>query len=139
MKLSEQSVKVSNPGIQQVRRFSVDGQFRGDALFDETTGCPARPEIADPKDTMRHFEVPEGAVGEDLLVPVCRGGEFVRESPALREIQARCREQLAALHAGVKRLQHPHAYPAGLERGLTERKAALIRQYQSRTVPQILK
>ncbi len=139
VKLSEQSVKVSNPGIQQVRRFSVDGQFRGDALFDETTGCPARPEIADPKDTMRHFEVPEGAVGEDLLVPVCRGGEFVRESPPLREIQARCRKQLAALHAGVKRLQHPHAYPAGLERGLTERKAALIRQYQSRTVPQILK
>jgi nicotinate phosphoribosyltransferase len=133
VKLSEQSVKVSNPGIQQVRRFSVDGQFRGDALFDETTGCPERPEIVDPKDTMRHFEVPEGAVGEDLLVPVCRGGEFVMESPPLREIQARCREQLAALHAGIKRLQNPHSYPAGLERGLAERKAALIREHQKKS------
>ena len=72
------------------------------------------------------------AVGEDLLVPVCRGGEFVRQSPTLEEIQARCRAQLAALHGGVKRLQHPHAYPAGLERGLADRKAALIYEYRQK-------
>ena len=132
LKLSEQSVKVSNPGIQQVRRFSVDGQFRGDALFDEEAGCPAQPEIVHPADPARHFKVPGEAVGEDLLVPVCRGGEFVRESPALEEIQARCRAQLAALHGAVKRLQHPHAYPAGLERGLADRKAALIYEYRQK-------
>ena len=51
---------------------------------------------------------------------------------ALEEIQARCRVQVAALHGGVKRLQHPHAYPAGLERGLAERKAALIYEYRQK-------
>lgn len=130
LKLSEQSVKVSNPGIQQVRRFSVDGVFRADALFDEESGCPDLPEIVHPADPLRHFKVPEGAEAEDLLVPICRGGQFIGESPPLPEIQARCREQLAALHGGVKRLQNPHSYPAGLERGLADRKAALIEHYR---------
>ncbi len=31
-----------------------------------------------------------------------------------------------AFHAGVKRFEHPHAYPAGLEQGLFERKLALV-------------
>lgn len=126
LKLSEQSVKVSNPGIQQVRRFKVDGRFRADVIFDAEAGCPARPEIVHPADPGRRFSVPEGAVGEDLLRPVFRGGEFVGPKPALPEIQAYCRSQLAALHPTVKRLSNPHAYPAGLELGLWERKMALI-------------
>ena len=40
--------------------------------------------------------------------------------------------QLASLHGGVKRLQHPHAYPAGLELRLAERKAALIYEYRQK-------
>ncbi|MES2707581.1 MAG: nicotinate phosphoribosyltransferase [Verrucomicrobiota bacterium] len=132
LKLSEQSVKVSNPGIQQVRRFSVDGQFRADVIFDEEAGCPAVPEIVHPADAVRRFTVPDKAIGEDLLVPVCRGGEFVGESPSLPEMQARCRAQLAALHPAVKRLLHPHAYPAGLERGLWERKMELIEEFRAR-------
>jgi nicotinate phosphoribosyltransferase len=126
LKLSEQSVKVSNPGIQQVRRFTADGRFRADVIFDEEHGCPEHPEIVHPADPARRFTVPPDAVGQDLLVPVCRGGQFMEGTPTLPEIQARCRAQLAALHPTVKRLSHPHAYPAGLERGLWERKMTLI-------------
>ena len=35
MKLSEQAEKVSNPGIQQVRRFRQDGEFLADMIYDE--------------------------------------------------------------------------------------------------------
>lgn len=126
LKLSEQSAKVSNPGIQQVRRFQVDGQFRGDALFDEEMGCPDRPEIVHPADPLRRHVASEGAAWEDLLKPVCRKGEFVGELPMLPAIQARCRRQLAGLHPSIRRLQNPHSYPAGLERGYWERKEALI-------------
>lgn len=130
IKLSEQSAKVSNPGIQQVRRFSLNGEFRADVLFDEEIGCPDRPEIVHPSDPTRTHAMPDGSTGEDLLVPVCRVGQFVGESPTLAEIQARCCGQLASLHAGVKRLQNPHAYPAGLERGLALRKAEMIEKFR---------
>ena len=35
VKLSEQAVKISNPGVLQVRRFYHDGQATGDMIFDE--------------------------------------------------------------------------------------------------------
>lgn len=131
LKLSEQSAKTSNPGIQQVRRFRLNGQFRADAVYDEETGCPDRPEIIHPADAARRFEIPDGAIPENLLVPVCRKGEWVMAPVSLTEIQTRCREQLAALHPTIKRLRNPHAYPAGLERGLADKKEALIRAHRA--------
>ncbi|MDB6135899.1 MAG: nicotinate phosphoribosyltransferase [Verrucomicrobiales bacterium] len=132
VKLSEQSVKVSNPGIQQVRRYQVDGVFRADVIFDEEVGCPEHPEIVHPADPLRRFAIPPDATGKDLLVPVCRGGEWTSPLPSLPEIQAHCRAQLAALHPTMKRLLNPHAYPAGLERGLWDRKMALIEEFKAR-------
>ena len=132
LKLSEQAVKVSNPGIQQVRRFTFNGEFRGDAIYDEEHGCGEPVEIAHPADPARMKTMPEGASHEDLLQPVCRGGDWVCNLPLLMEIQARCRAQLGSLHPTIKRLQHPHEYPAGLERGLAEEKAKLIREHRTK-------
>lgn len=128
IKLSEQAVKVSNPGIQQVRRFILDGEFRGDVIFDEEQGCPPAAEIIHPADITRGKAMPDGATHEDLLRPVFRAGKVIAELPTLPQMQARCRKQLTHLHATVKRLQHPHEYPAGVERGLHERKLAMIQQ-----------
>ena len=128
LKLSEERIKISNPGIQQVRRFTLEGEFRGDAIYDEESGCPTPVEITHPSDSTRTKTMPEGASHEDLLQPVYRGGELIVETPALTQIQKRTREQLTHLHATVKRLQHPHEYPAGVERTLHERKLELIRK-----------
>src|SRR5205085_10918877 len=52
IKLSEQVVKISTPGILQVRRFAVDGQMGGDMIWDELSvdaaalGSAARPGAA---------------------------------------------------------------------------------------------
>lgn len=131
IKLSEQAVKVSNPGIQQVRRFTLQGEFRGDVIFDEEQGCPQAPEIIHPADPTRGRTMPEGSTHEDLLRPVFRAGKLVAEMPALPQVQARAREQLAHLHATIKRLDNPHEYPAGVERGLYERKVKMIQQAKS--------
>ncbi len=131
IKLSEQAIKVSNPGIQQVRRFTLKGEFRGDAIYDEEHGCPALVEIMHPSDPTRSKPIPEGATHEDLLQPVFRAGKLVAELPTLPQIQSRCREQLTHLHATVKRLQHPHEYTAGVERTLHERKLQLIQKAKS--------
>ena len=131
IKLSENAVKVSNPGIQQVRRFSLNGEFRGDAIYDEEHGCPDQVEIVHPSDPSRSKVMQAGASHEDLLQPVFRGGKLVGEQPTLPQIQNRCREQLTHLHATVKRLQHPHEYPAGVERTLHDRKVQLIQKAKS--------
>lgn len=128
IKLSEQAVKVSNPGIQQVRRFTLDGEFRGDVIFDEEAGCPEPVEIIHPADITRGKLMPEGATHEDLLQPLFRAGKLATELPTLPQIQARCREQLTHLHATVKRLDHPHEYPAGVERSLHDRKLEMIQK-----------
>jgi len=128
IKLSEQAAKVSNPGIQQVRRFTVDGEFRGDAIFDEEDGCAEPVQIIHPSEPARVKTMPEGASHEDLLVPVYRAGELVYQIPSLPDIQSHCRDQLRHLNATSKRLQNPHTYPAGLERSLAQRKMTLIEQ-----------
>ncbi|HEY1080897.1 MAG TPA: nicotinate phosphoribosyltransferase, partial [Prosthecobacter sp.] len=126
IKLSEQAIKVSNPGIQQVRRFILNGEFRGDAIYDEETGCTGQVEIAHPSDPLRHKTIPEGATHEDLLKPVFRQGVLVGEQPSLAQIQARTKGQLTHLNPTHKRLLHPHEYTAGVERSLAERKLAMI-------------
>ncbi len=131
IKLSEQAIKVSNPGIQQVRRFTLNGEFRGDAIFDEEHGCHAPVEIMHPSDPTRSKTIPEGASHEDLLQPVFKAGQLLAELPTLPQIQSRCREQLTHLHATVKRLDHPHEYTAGVERTLNERKLQLIQKAKS--------
>lgn len=133
IKLSEQAAKVSNPGIQQVRRFTLDGEFRGDAIFDEEQGCAESVRIVHPGDVQRMKEMPEGASYEDMLKPLYRAGKLVGALPSLPKIQQRCHEQLSHLHATIKRLQHPHEYPAGVEQALHERKLAMIKTAQGTT------
>jgi nicotinate phosphoribosyltransferase len=126
LKLSEHAAKVTNPGVLQVRRFSQGNKFTGDAIYDETRSVPARFTIVDPTDVTRRKHFPANAGHEDLLVPVLRRGKLVYDLPSLHAIRARAQRQLASLHPGIKRLDNPHEYPAGLEQGLHELKLQLI-------------
>lgn len=128
IKLSEQTAKVSLPGILQVRRFSRDGLFTGDAIYDETAGCPEPTAIQHPSEALRSKAFAPGDTWTDLLVPVYRGGRLVMKLPTLPKIQSIGRQQLSQLSPAVKRLQHPHAYPAGIEQSLAERRLSLIQQ-----------
>ena len=126
VKLSEQAIKVSNPGILQVRRYFEGGQAIGDVLFDEQFPLPDTCTMVDPMDMTRRKILPATAVGEDLLVPIFRRGRRVYEVPCLQESRNRLQEQLGLFHAAIKRFANPHQYPVGLELGLHERKTKLI-------------
>ena len=126
MKLSEQTVKTTNPGILQVRRFRQGGELIGDLIWDERHELGAAPTMVDPLDLTRRKTIPEDAEGEDLLVPVFRRGSRVYDPPGLEEIRARVREQLGGFHEGVKRFVNPHRYPVGMELGYFERKTRLV-------------
>jgi nicotinate phosphoribosyltransferase len=130
MKLSNNVTKRSIPGMLQVRRFVRDGEFIGDMIFDERHPPAGRSRYVHPTDLLRTNEIPEGTPWEDLLVPVFRGGEAVYPVPTPGEARNHVREQLSRFHAGIKRFDNPHEYPAGIEEGLSERRTAMIRTLQ---------
>lgn len=126
VKLSEQAIKVSTPGVQQVRRFHDSSGFIADMIFDEQMGAPEPAMIVDPLDATRRRRMAAGTAYEDLLVPVFRSGRAVYESPSLAAMRETARRQLAGFHPGIKRFVNPHAYPVGLELGLHELKTELV-------------
>jgi nicotinate phosphoribosyltransferase len=126
VKLSEQAVKVSTPGILQVRRYVLDGEAIGDLILDELVPGQTPPTMIDPFDPTRRKLVPPDAASEDLLRPIFDHGRCVYTMPTLEESRRRVQNQLGIFHAGVKRFVNPHRYPVGLELGLHERKTELI-------------
>jgi nicotinate phosphoribosyltransferase len=126
LKLSEQVAKITNPGILQVRRFRTGTEFIGDAIYDVSRPLPEAWTIVDPLDLTRRKHFSPETMGEDLLVPIFRGGQLVYQAPPLEEVRERAKQQLAMLHPGIKRAINPHQYPAGLELGLDQLKTRLV-------------
>ncbi len=124
VKLSEQVVKISNPGVLQVRRHRDERGFVGDVIYDCTSDVDRT--AADVHDPSRHWHPPAGDLGTDLLVPVLRGGEVVLPDEPLTAAQARAQEQLAQLPAAMKRFLNPQPYFVGLAQDLHKTKLRLI-------------
>jgi len=131
VKVSEQAVKISTPGVQQVRRFTRDGRFVADMIYDSAGPTPSRT-LVDPLDGTRQRALEDDLAHEDLLVPVFRDGERVGELPGAQEARARTAQQVASLHAGIQRFDHPHEYPVGLEKGLYDLRTALVLEARGR-------
>lgn len=135
VKLSEQSIKVSVPGILQVRRFKDAKGFIADAIYDTLTGISETCSIIDPNDPIRKKTIAADTTFEDLLVPIFREGRPVYEQPQLPDIRQRTIDQLAMLHPTTKRFTNPHRYPAGLELKLYELRASLIAKARGESPP----
>lgn len=132
VKLSEQVIKVSNPGVLQVRRFYQDGEYIADMIFNEVEGVPEVATIIDPMDATRQRDMPADAEFKDLLQPLFKAGELVYQIPSIDEVKAHAAAELENFHAGVKRFVNPHSYPVGLEKNLSDYKYDLIRELRKR-------
>lgn len=130
VKLSEQAIKVSTPGIHQVRRFTRDGVFLGDMIYNTADEAPPSHTAIDPMDLTRRVTYPEDAACEDLLVPIYRGGQRVYELPSLEASRARAHAQVASLPPAVRRFEFPQLYPVGLEQRLHALRTELILQHR---------
>ncbi len=124
LKLSEDKIKISNPGIQQVRRFSDSGRFLGDVIYNQPGGLQEPCTRVDAEEV--RSEIPAGTEGEDLLVPVVRRGAPVYVTPEIGAIRERTLDQLSRLDPDVLRLDQPAAYPVGLDLELYRLKERLI-------------
>ncbi|HEY0779499.1 MAG TPA: nicotinate phosphoribosyltransferase [Gemmatirosa sp.] len=132
VKVSEQTAKTTTPGVLQVRRYRIGapgtaGGFAGDMLYDDLAPpAPGAATMVDPLDPTRRKRFAADAPYDALLEPVFARGARVRAAVPLIVARDRVRAQLAALPEGTTRLANPHRYPVGLERGLFERKTALV-------------
>lgn len=129
LKLSEQAIKISNPGLQQVRRFRKEGRYRGDMIFDSQSG-PQSNTITDPGDFTRQKTFGNAYQHEDLLVPIFDAGKQVYQSPEVGAIRQRVKDQIKMLHPTIRRLDNPHEYPVGLESSYFDRKAELVKHHR---------
>ncbi|MCF0073289.1 nicotinate phosphoribosyltransferase [Dyadobacter sp. CY261] len=126
LKLSEQAIKVSTPGIQQVRRFRDSSGFVSDMIFNIETPLRGKATMVDPYDFTKHRSFDESVSFEDLLVPIFTGGQLIYDRPSVHDTRKRLQEQLAHFYKGIKRFVNPHTYPVGLERALFDLKTNLI-------------
>ena len=127
LKLSEQAIKVNNPGIQQVRRFSLNGTFIADMIYDANADLDTNHLMIDPIDHTRRKRVSSGNMKyEDILVPIFNSGNLVYQDPDLHTIRDRVKNELDHFDKTVKRFVNPHAYSVGLESGLFDLKTELV-------------
>ena len=127
LKVSEQSAKLTLPGVLDVRRYVWgDGKLAGDMVFDVNEPVNAEGVIIDPADILRQKRLGELSY-RTLLAPLARDGASVLSAEERSATSARERTMagLEELDESQKRLLNPHSYPVGLEEGLWHRRARM--------------
>jgi nicotinate phosphoribosyltransferase len=126
IKLSEQPIKISNPGVLQVRRLRLGGELTGDVIYDVEAGY-AGPTLHDIEHPSLPALTPAFDTSEDLLVPRLQDGRPVGDDESLEAIRARAARELAALSPRTRRFLNPQPYPVGLDARVHARKQELVR------------
>ena len=133
IKLSEQPIKISNPGMLGVRRLREGGALVGDAIYDVQRGLAEPIAIHDIEHPELPAETPRFDAAEDLLQPALDRGASVGAPGTLAQARARAASDLAALSPRTKRFLNPQPYVVGLDRHVHVRKLELIAAARSRT------
>lgn len=128
LKLSEQMLKVSNPGILQIKRFYLSHENIADVIYDIHMPWEENCQIVDPFDSTHVRTIKKGTLSRDLLEPIFRQGDCVYRSPSLQQIRQYTQHELERFPVGVKRFLNPHSYVVGMEKKLYDLKINLIRQ-----------
>jgi nicotinate phosphoribosyltransferase len=124
MKLSENIIKETLPGIKQVWRvFNAEGVMEGDVIALDEEGDPRRPDgrllginpLAEHQRKLHH-----PAELQPLLEPIMKDGEVIAPQPSLEAIRARAQKQLARIDETTRRLANPHIYKVSISERLLE-------------------
>jgi len=132
IKLSEQPIKISNPGQLAVRRLRRAGELVGDIIYDSEAGL-AEPALHDIDDPLRPAYRPAFDESSELLVRYLVRGEPVCEVDSVTVARDRAARELGQLSARSRRFLNPQPYPVGLDPHVHARKQALIAEARLRT------
>jgi nicotinate phosphoribosyltransferase len=122
LKLSEQAIKISNPGIYQVRRFFWKGEQIADVLYDVLLGMPATPEmrvIDEPDASLQPIQYDQSI---DLLQPIFHQGKLICPLESIHVIRERAIQAVKQFFS----VYPVEQYSVGLEKNLYDLKQKLI-------------
>jgi len=133
IKLSENTDKITNPGVKKVFRLydSKNGKIKADliALEDETVDETKPLTVFDPAAVWKRMTLNPGEYrARELLVPVFADGECVYRSPSVMDIREYCKAELSTLWDEHKRLINPHILPVDLSQRLYDLKQEQIKK-----------
>lgn len=131
IKLSENPVKITNPGDKTVYRIydKTTGKIRADyiALVGETFDENDDLVLFDSDATWKKTKLAGGSYRlKELLVPVFINGQCVYDTPGVMQIQQYCKEQLNTLWEETRRLVNPQAVFVDLSDKLYQMKKSLL-------------
>ncbi|MEZ4852319.1 MAG: nicotinate phosphoribosyltransferase [Bacteroidia bacterium] len=122
IKLSEQLIKVSNPGILQVKRFVNGEKYVADVMVNE---AGKQENIISLKVDKGNISL-EGLESKDLLVPIFEKGKLVYQQPHIHQIREFVQVELGKLPTEVLKNHDAEVYPVGLSDVLHKEKLAMI-------------
>lgn len=128
IKLSDNPIKVTNPGYKKVfRLYDKHGMAIADliGLDDDVIDTSNPLTIFDPVQTYKRMTLTEFSVRE-LLVPVFVNGKCVYRVPDIIESRAYCMHELASMWDEYKRIMNPHVYKVDLSERLYALKQSLL-------------
>ena len=133
IKISENPVKITNPGVKRLWRIydNKTGKATADLIaLDYETFDTTRPlTIYDPVNTWKSMTLTDYTMKE-LQVKVFENGKRVYDSPSLQEIQQHCQEDLDTFWDQYKRLLNPHRYKVDLSDSLWMLKNSMLQNYR---------
>ncbi len=121
LKLSEQAVKVSNPGIYQVRRYFDNEKLGVDVMYDVELGIPEMPEFVSLESPHTFSKLSEKKSHQDLLQPIFQKGKLIYPDVSIHEIRENAIQNVKQFY----NKENDH-YAVGLEKKLHELKQRLI-------------
>ncbi|MBQ9832484.1 MAG: nicotinate phosphoribosyltransferase, partial [Clostridia bacterium] len=130
IKLSENTVKMTNPGIKKVLRFyDKDNMAIADLIaLDEEEFDGSKPlTLYHPEQTYKTMTICDFKVRE-LLVPLFKDGKQVYTPPTVAESAEYAKRDLATIWEESKRLMNPHIYKVDISDKLYDLKQKLIRE-----------
>jgi nicotinate phosphoribosyltransferase len=128
IKISEQPVKITNPGILQVRRFRGGEGYVADMIYNTLQVCLEEPSMIDPLDPTKIRKIETDISYQDLLVPVMRQGKIIYDPPPLAQMRAKTMAELSLFHPAIRRFLYPQPYFTGLEKSLHDLKISMIKE-----------
>jgi nicotinate phosphoribosyltransferase len=131
MKLSEQPVKISNPGVLAVQRLWSNNSIVGDIIYDVERGRSSDALSARGLETDAKTAIPQHDRIEELLVNVVDNGtrtDAASDASDLHAARRRAASDLAALSASCRRFHQPDSMWQGLDENVAASKRAFIKQ-----------
>ena len=133
IKLSNNPIKVTNPGIKKVYRI-YDRQtkkIKADliTLEDEEIDTNKSLELFDSEAKWKKMKLkPNEYFIKELLKPIFINGKCIYNSPNVMDIQKHCKNELQSLWDEHKRLKNPHIVPVDISEKLYNLKNKLIEE-----------